>query len=53
MEVLPMGGYGEYVWPAYIIAGVALLGVAVVSLRALKRAQARLKELQAQAADEA
>lgn len=50
MEVLTMGGYGAYVWPAYAVAAVMLLGVAAVSWRGLRRAQGRLRELQAEAA---
>ena len=54
MEFFSMGGYAAYVWPAFIIAAAVLLGVAAVSVRSLRRAQAALRELQAgQGTDEA
>lgn len=41
-----MGSYGLYVWPAFGTAAVVLVAMLVVSLRALKRANARLLRLQ-------
>ncbi len=40
-----MGGYGEYVWPAYLIAAVVLLGLLVGSLRSVRGQEARLAAL--------
>ena len=45
-DFLSMGGYGAYVWPAYIISGVTLgVLVALVIARA-RRARRRLGELE-------
>ncbi len=41
-----MGGYGHYVWPSFFITAAAMLGMVVVSVRSLKRAQKNLAELQ-------
>ena len=41
-EFLTMGGYAVYVWPAYGIALLVLLGNAILPLRRLRR---RLVEL--------
>lgn len=43
---LDLGGYGLYVWPAYGIAALVLLGLllgALASLRSHERALARLQ----------
>jgi len=42
---LSMGGYAAYVWPAYGLAAIVLIGLLVVSLRRLRRAEAELAEL--------
>lgn len=44
---LDLGGYGMYVWPAYGVAGVVLLGLLLVSLRALIENERALARLQA------
>ena len=44
MTFFEMGGYAVYVWPAYGISAIALIGLAVMSWRALKRNE-RLVEL--------
>lgn len=36
---LAMGGYARFVWPAYGLAAVLLLGMAVQSYRAWRRQQ--------------
>jgi heme exporter protein D len=41
-----MGGYGGYVWPAYGITAVVLVGVLVASRQALRRSEAELSRLQ-------
>ena len=38
-DFLAMGGYAAYVWPAYGISFVALGALALVSWRAMKRAE--------------
>ncbi len=43
-EFFAMGGYAAYVWPAYGVSIVALIAVAVVSWREMKRAE-RLVDL--------
>ncbi|MFO1154740.1 MAG: heme exporter protein CcmD [Rhodospirillales bacterium] len=40
-----MGGYAWFVWPAFAITLVALIGLAVVSAGALKRRQSTLAAL--------
>lgn len=42
-----MGGYGGYVWPAYGFAASVLSGMALASLRRLRRAEAQLRQLEA------
>jgi len=42
-----MGGYAPYVWPAYAIAFVVMVGFLVTSLRTLKSRRATLKALEA------
>lgn len=41
-----MGGYAAYVWPAYGVAAVFLVGMLVASLRGLRRHEALLKTLE-------
>jgi len=45
MTFLSMGGYGGYIWPAYLIAAVVLLGLLVASLRGVRGQEARLAAL--------
>lgn len=45
---LSMGGHGAYVWPAYIVAVVALGGLLLWSLRARVRVR---RELEARGLD--
>lgn len=44
-DFLSMGGYGGYIWPAYLIAAVVLVGLLVVSLRNARGQEARLAAL--------
>jgi heme exporter protein CcmD len=48
IEVLgtSMDGYGVYVWPSFLICGVVMLGIAIVSARALRRANAKLTAIE-------
>lgn len=38
-EYLSMGGYAAWVWPAYGLASVALVGILVITLHTLKSRQ--------------
>ena len=40
-----MGGYAPFVWPAYALAAVVLIGLLVTSLRQLRKAEAELAAL--------
>jgi len=42
-----MGGYGSYVWPAFGLAAVVLIGLLLASLRTLKAREAEFKSLKA------
>ena len=43
---LAMGGYAGYVWPAFAIAALVMLGMVVATLRTLHRREAALAELE-------
>jgi len=42
---LAMGGYAGFVWPAYALAAILLVGLVVVSLRQLRKVEAELAAL--------
>lgn len=44
-DFLSMGGYGGYIWPAYLIAAGVLVGLLVASLRNARGQEARLAAL--------
>ncbi|MFQ5764513.1 MAG: heme exporter protein CcmD [Rhodospirillales bacterium] len=44
-EFLGMGGYAAFVWPAYLIAAVVLVGLMVASRRSLGAAEDALRTL--------
>lgn len=44
-EFLAMGGYGGYVWPAYLIAAGVLAALLVASLRTVRKQESRLAAL--------
>ena len=46
-EFLAMGGYATYVWPAFAIALVLMVGLFLESLWAARRGEAMLEELRA------
>lgn len=48
-EFLQMGGYGTYVWSAYGVVAVVLIGLVVWTLAALRGAAADLRDLEAMA----
>ena len=41
-----MGTYAVYIWPAYGVSALALIGVALWTLLAWRRAKARLAQLE-------
>ncbi len=44
-----MGGYAPFIWPAFVICAVVLVGLAVLSRRSLKNREATLAGLRARA----
>ncbi|MBE0533340.1 MAG: heme exporter protein CcmD [Rhodospirillales bacterium] len=45
-QLLEMGGYARFVWPSFGLTLAVLVGLLVVSRRALKGAEAELAALQ-------
>lgn len=43
---LAMGGYSDYVWPAYALAAAVIAGLLIVSRSGLKSRERELKALQ-------
>lgn len=48
-EFLAMGGYASFVWPAYGVTALVVLGLIVWSARAHRAVKARVALLEAQA----
>ncbi len=46
-DLIAMGGYGAYVWPAYLVAAAVMIGLAIDSRRRIKRNEALLSALEA------
>ncbi|HVO13706.1 MAG TPA: heme exporter protein CcmD [Alphaproteobacteria bacterium] len=46
-KFLEMGGYAVYVWPAFAVAAIVMVGLLVTSLRTLRAREAVLKRLEA------
>ena len=44
-EFLAMGGYGAYVWSAYLVAAVVLAALLIGSLRGVRKQEQRLAAL--------
>jgi len=44
-DFLHMGGYGNFIWPAYILVTVVLGGLLITSRRFVRAAQAELDSL--------
>ena len=44
---LEMGGYAVYVWPAFAVAALVMIGLLVTTLRTLRAREAALKQLEA------
>jgi heme exporter protein D len=51
MAFLDMGGYAAFVWPSFGLTAVVLIGLLVLSLRALRAEEAELRALQGRAPD--
>jgi len=47
MSFFEMGGYAVYVWPAFGIGAVVMIGLLVLSIRRLRIREAELKRLEA------
>lgn len=45
-EFLRMGGYAAYVWPAYGLTALVMLGLLVISVRSLKVRRRELARLE-------
>ncbi|MEI7608064.1 MAG: heme exporter protein CcmD [Rhodospirillaceae bacterium] len=46
-DYFAMGGYAAYVWPAYAVTVVMLVGTLVATLAGLRRREAMVKALEA------
>lgn len=46
--ILSMTKHAAYVWPSYAIAAVVLIGLVVLSLKALTRTRAELERIEAE-----
>ena len=47
-EFLAMGGYAGFVWPAFAVAAVILIGLLINTLRTLRAREAALLALEAE-----
>ncbi|SMF11852.1 heme exporter protein D [Tistlia consotensis] len=45
-DFLAMGGYAVYVWPAYLLAAIVLIGLFAVSRAELRRRERHLQALE-------
>lgn len=45
-DFFAMGGYAAYVWPAYALAALVMVGILVASIRELRSREATLKALE-------
>jgi len=46
-KFLEMGGYAVYVWPAFAVAALVMIGLLVTTLRTLRAREAVLRQLEA------
>jgi heme exporter protein D len=51
-EFFAMGGYAGFIWPAYGIAALVLIGLLVVSLHQLRQARETLRRYDSQPASD-
>ncbi len=47
-DFFAMGGYGSYIWPAYLLAALILTVLLILSLRDLRRNESTLQTLRAE-----
>ena len=47
-EFFAMGGYAAYVWPAYGVAAIVLIGVWIASLRGLRARESEIEAVEAE-----
>ena len=52
-EYLRMGGYAAFVWPAYAVAAVGLIGAFVITWRGLKAREREFETMKRQRRGEA
>jgi len=45
-DILAMGGYGAYVWPAFGIAAILLVGILLATLSSLRHREKEAMELE-------
>lgn len=45
-EFFAMGGYAAYVWPAYAVTALVLLGLLIATVKGLRNAETTLKALE-------
>jgi heme exporter protein CcmD len=45
-DFLSMGGYGAYVWPAYVVSAVTIAALSVLIAVRARNARRRLRELE-------
>jgi heme exporter protein D len=45
-DFFSMGGYGAFVWPAYAISAITLIGLATFLVRRARAAHRRLADLE-------
>ena len=50
-EFLAMGGYGAFIWAAFGLTAVVLIGLLILSLRDVQEKERHLAKLQAQLGD--
>jgi len=48
-----MGGYAAFIWPAYALVSVVLIGLLIISLRTLRSGEADLEALKENQGDTA
>ena len=46
LTFLDMGGYGDFIWPAYVIVTIVLAGLLIFSRRFVKAAEAELGSIE-------
>jgi heme exporter protein D len=46
-EYLAMGGYGAFIWPAYGVAAILMVGVLILSWKSMRQREALVEVLRA------